>query len=58
MDFDKLAVDNFRQYLRIKTVQPSPDYAACTVFLEMMATDVGLAFETYEVRAMARGCSP
>jgi hypothetical protein len=30
---DQIAVDNFCAYLRIKTVQPEPDYAGSTQFL-------------------------
>lgn len=31
---DAIAVENFREYLRIKTVQPKPDYAGAMIFLK------------------------
>jgi hypothetical protein len=33
-DFDSIAVEHFCEYLRIRTVQPRPDYASCMEFLE------------------------
>jgi len=31
---DNLAIENFREYLRIKTVQPEPDYGnICSVMI-------------------------
>ncbi|PVU96071.1 hypothetical protein BB561_001418 [Smittium simulii] len=35
-------VTRFRKYLQIKTVQPTPDYAACTEFLIEQAKEIGL----------------
>lgn len=36
-DFDQIAVEHFCEYLRIKTVQPNPDYASCMKFLEKVS---------------------
>ncbi|RKP23607.1 hypothetical protein SYNPS1DRAFT_3249, partial [Syncephalis pseudoplumigaleata] len=43
-----LAVENFRKYLRIRTVQPAPDYEGCAAFLKELAADVGLAYRRVE----------
>lgn len=43
------AVTRFRQYLRIKTVQPKPDYEACTKFLLEQAKEIGLKSQVFEV---------
>lgn len=40
------AVTNFREYLRIKTVHPTPDYGGAIAFLKRMAKEVGLSFRT------------
>jgi hypothetical protein len=37
------AVERFRQYLRIRTEQPTPDYVAAAAFLEAQAHDIGYA---------------
>lgn len=42
------AVTRFREYLRIKTVQPNPDYASCLTFLERQATELGLPIKAIE----------
>ena len=36
-------VERFRQYLRIRTPQPTPDYVAAAAFLEAQAHDIGWA---------------
>ncbi|PVU85545.1 hypothetical protein BB559_006953 [Furculomyces boomerangus] len=41
-------VSRFRQYLQIKTVQPTPDYAACTQFLVNQAKEIGLEYQVVE----------
>jgi len=46
------SVTLFREYLRIKTVQPKPDYAGAVAFFERLASKYGLTFNTIEV-----GCS-
>ncbi|KAJ2352670.1 adenylate cyclase [Coemansia sp. RSA 2618] len=38
------SVKRFIEYLRIKTVQPTPDYASCQAFLERQAQELGLLF--------------
>ncbi|KAJ1665498.1 adenylate cyclase [Coemansia sp. RSA 1813] len=42
------SVQRFIEYLRIKTVQPTPDYASCQRFLERQATEIGLSFQAHE----------
>ncbi|KAJ8302061.1 hypothetical protein KUTeg_021048 [Tegillarca granosa] len=42
------AVTKFREYLRIKTVHPTPDYDGALAFLEQYAKDVGLPYKTVE----------
>ncbi|CAG8759458.1 1287_t:CDS:2, partial [Acaulospora morrowiae] len=42
------AVTRFREYLRIKTVQPDPDYESCTKFLLEQAKEIGLKAQTFE----------
>ncbi|CAG8660457.1 44459_t:CDS:2 [Gigaspora margarita] len=42
------AVTRFRQYLRIKTVQPKPDYESCTRFLLEQAKEIGLNANVFE----------
>ncbi|KAJ2325328.1 adenylate cyclase [Coemansia sp. RSA 2702] len=39
-----MSVERFIEYLRIKTVQPDPDYAGCRAFLERQAGELGLEF--------------
>ncbi|PVU97346.1 hypothetical protein BB559_002066 [Furculomyces boomerangus] len=41
-------VTRFRQYLQIKTVQPTPDYAASTEFLINQAKEIGLEYQVVE----------
>ncbi|KAK3103076.1 hypothetical protein FSP39_016275 [Pinctada imbricata] len=43
------AVTNFREYLRIKTVHPEPDYDGAIVFLQRMAAEIGLPCKAVEV---------
>ncbi|KNC96055.1 N-acyl-L-amino-acid amidohydrolase [Spizellomyces punctatus DAOM BR117] len=45
---EHIAVSRFREFLRIKTVQPKPDYEGCTAFLSSMAKELGLDFHTVE----------
>lgn len=45
---EHIAVTRFREFLRIKTVQPNPDYKGCTDFLEHYANELGLGFEVVE----------
>ncbi|KAF2904641.1 hypothetical protein ILUMI_01525 [Ignelater luminosus] len=46
-DFDNLAVENFREYLRIPSVHPDVNYDACIAFLENQAKSLGLPIKTY-----------
>lgn len=46
---EDIAVTRFREYLRIKTVQPDPDYASCTAFLKKYGAEIGLEFSSIEV---------
>nr|BAN21243.1 aminoacylase, putative [Riptortus pedestris] len=39
---EHVAVKNFREYLRIPSVQPNPNYEACLQFLKKQATTLGL----------------
>uniref|UniRef100_A0A2K5PJ67 Aminoacylase-1 n=1 Tax=Cebus imitator TaxID=2715852 RepID=A0A2K5PJ67_CEBIM len=43
------SVTLFRQYLRIRTVQPKPDYGAAVAFLEERACQLGLSCQKVEV---------
>ncbi|XP_030162769.1 aminoacylase-1 isoform X1 [Lynx canadensis] len=43
------SVTLFRQYLRIRTVQPEPDYEAAVAFLEKRAHQLGLSCQKVEV---------
>uniref|UniRef100_A0A8C7AB17 N-acyl-aliphatic-L-amino acid amidohydrolase n=1 Tax=Neovison vison TaxID=452646 RepID=A0A8C7AB17_NEOVI len=43
------SVTLFRQYLRIRTVQPQPDYGAAVAFLEERACQLGLGCQKVEV---------
>ncbi|KAG8523948.1 Aminoacylase-1 [Galemys pyrenaicus] len=43
------SVTLFRQYLRIRTVQPQPDYGAAVAFLEERAHQLGLGCQKVEV---------
>jgi len=42
------AVTNFREYLRIKTVQPDPDYDSSTQFLKRQAKELDLPIKVYK----------
>jgi aminoacylase len=50
MTEEPLAVQKYREFLRIRTVQPNPDYVSCHAFFEGYAKDLGLEYETIEVR--------
>ncbi|KAI9598111.1 aminoacylase-1A-like protein [Syncephalis fuscata] len=43
-----IAVENFRKYLRIRTVQPTPDYESCATFLKELADDIGFDYRRVE----------
>ncbi|CAL8088924.1 unnamed protein product [Orchesella dallaii] len=42
------AVTNFREYLRIKSVHPNPDYEGCIEWIKRQATEIGLEFNIVE----------
>uniref|UniRef100_A0A0A9X578 N-acyl-aliphatic-L-amino acid amidohydrolase n=1 Tax=Lygus hesperus TaxID=30085 RepID=A0A0A9X578_LYGHE len=44
---EHIAVKNFREYLRIPTVQPNVNYDACVDFLKRMAKSLGLPCKVY-----------
>ncbi|GLV44455.1 uncharacterized protein CBL_10259 [Carabus blaptoides fortunei] len=46
---DNLAINNFREYLRIPSVHPNIDYQPCIEFLKRQATDLNLPVKVYEV---------
>ncbi|KAK6050356.1 hypothetical protein COOONC_12139 [Cooperia oncophora] len=39
---EDIAVTKFREYLRVNTEQPNPDYAACQNFLFNLADELGI----------------
>ncbi|KAI8871004.1 aminoacylase-1 [Ramicandelaber brevisporus] len=41
------SVANFRAYLQINTMQPTPDYAGCMTFLRAQAAELDLPFREY-----------
>lgn len=48
-DGENPSVTRFREYLRIKTVQPNPDYESCKKWLLNQAKDIGLTSQVFEV---------
>jgi len=46
------AVTKFREYLKIKTVHPKPDYEGAVQFLKHYADEYGFKYETFEVRGL------
>jgi len=38
-------IQYFREYLRIKSVQPDPDYESCVKFLKRQAANIGVPYE-------------
>lgn len=44
------AIENFRDYLKIKTVQPNPDYDGAVKFLKKMADQLGLPYQVHECK--------
>ncbi|ELT90864.1 hypothetical protein CAPTEDRAFT_184037 [Capitella teleta] len=42
------ATANFREYLRVNTMQPNPDYAGAADFLTRMANELGLPYQVHE----------
>jgi aminoacylase len=50
-DAEEAVVSRFREYLRIDTAQPAPDYAAAVAFLRGQAGAAGLEARTLELVA-------
>jgi hypothetical protein len=48
------SVTRFRDYLRVKSVQPNPDYAGCLAFLRRQAEEMKLPLGVVEVRLVYR----
>ncbi|GMT25262.1 hypothetical protein PFISCL1PPCAC_16559, partial [Pristionchus fissidentatus] len=48
---EDIAVTKFREYLRVNTEQPTPDYYGCQKFLYGLADELGIARTSYEVVA-------
>lgn len=46
---EHIAVTRFREYLRINTMQPSPDYQSCLKFLQKYAQELGLAYAEHSL---------
>jgi aminoacylase len=46
---EHIAVTKFREYLRINTMHPKPDYNGCADFLEKYADEIGLEFDKVEM---------
>jgi len=44
------AVTRFREYLRIKTMQPNPDYEGSTAFLINQANEIAMPYKVVEVK--------
>ncbi|KAG0332505.1 adenylate cyclase, partial [Podila horticola] len=42
------AVTRFREYLRIKTMQPNPDYEGSNAFLINQANEIGMPYKIVE----------
>ncbi|CAH0626768.1 unnamed protein product [Chrysodeixis includens] len=45
---DNEVVQRFREYLRLPSVHPDPDYSGCVVFLKKMAEQLGLPVAVHE----------
>lgn len=43
---NEIAIQRFVEYIRIKTVQPEPDYASALEFLKNYAQELGLEYQT------------
>ena len=48
-DEEHPAVTLFREYLRIKSVHPDPDYDSCVAFLTRMANELELPYRVVEM---------
>ncbi|KAF2893961.1 hypothetical protein ILUMI_12211 [Ignelater luminosus] len=46
-DLDQLAIENFREYLRIPSVHPDVNYDDCVTFVKNQAASLGLPVQVY-----------
>ncbi|KAF2890879.1 hypothetical protein ILUMI_15294, partial [Ignelater luminosus] len=46
-DLDQLAIENFREYLRIPSVHPDVNYDDCVTFVKNQAASLGLPVRVY-----------
>ncbi|KAF5279115.1 hypothetical protein FQA39_LY05793 [Lamprigera yunnana] len=51
-EVDKIAIENFRAYLRIPSVHPNVDYEPCVAFFEKLAREIGLTYNIYRVHPL------
>lgn len=47
-ELEDQAVENFRAYLRIQSVQPNPDYDGCVNLIKKLGDEIGLPVTVYE----------
>lgn len=47
---DDRAVQNFREYLKIRSVHPKPDYDGCINFLKKLAAEIGLKSKVIKLK--------
>jgi aminoacylase len=45
---EDICVTRFREYIRINTIQPKPDYAAADQFIKNYGEELGLEYSSYE----------
>merc|ERR1712212_1046416 len=45
---EDICVTRFREYIRINTMQPTPDYKAADEFLRKYADEIGLEYSSHE----------
>ncbi|PVV02520.1 hypothetical protein BB560_003023 [Smittium megazygosporum] len=48
MSAEPPSVSRFREYLRIPTIHPKPDYETCKQYLQRQAEEIGLEFKSIE----------
>ncbi|XP_033222120.1 aminoacylase-1-like isoform X2 [Belonocnema kinseyi] len=46
---DELAIENFREYLRIPSVQPNVNYDDCVIFIKKQAKSLDLPVKVFEI---------
>ena len=45
---EDICVTRFREYIRINTMQPNPDYGAADTFLKKYGAEIGLEYSSIE----------